>query len=57
MITEVIMVFFNYKLQHVSQHLGELYLDDFKDFNDHCKLIALALSAVSGTKVWGTAIH
>jgi hypothetical protein len=57
MIAEVIMVFFNYKLQHVSQRLGELYLDNFKDFNDHCELIALALSAVSGTKVWGTAIH
>ncbi|KAF8341361.1 uncharacterized protein EI90DRAFT_3011980 [Cantharellus anzutake] len=46
LIAEVIMVFFHYKLQHIPQRLGELYLDNFKDFNDHRELIALALSAI-----------
>ncbi len=57
MIAQVIMVYFHFKLQHILCTLGGLYLDDFKDFDDHCELIALGLSAVSGPGFRGAMVH
>ncbi|KAF8330154.1 uncharacterized protein EI90DRAFT_3124587 [Cantharellus anzutake] len=45
-ISDVITVFFQFKFQYISRTLGESYLDEFKNFNDHHELIALALSAI-----------
>ncbi|KAF8319908.1 uncharacterized protein EI90DRAFT_3132217 [Cantharellus anzutake] len=45
-ILTVLKVFITFKQQFISHQLGETCLDDFKNLNEHHKLIALALSVI-----------